>query len=40
MGVNSTIAEATEGTGVKASGFTVKSRRGRVRHWAITASRP
>ena len=40
MGVNSTMAEDTVGGGVKASGFTVNSRRGRVRHWAITASRP
>ena len=40
MGVNSTMAEDTEGAGVKASGFTVNSRRGRVRHWAMTASRP
>ena len=40
MGANSTIAEETVGGGVKASGFTVKSSRGRVRHWAITASRP
>ena len=40
MGLNSTTAEATAGGGVKASGFSVKSRRGRVRHWASTARRP
>ena len=40
IGTNSTTAEATAGGGVNASGFSVKSSRGRVRHCAITASRP
>ena len=40
IGVNSTTAEATVGGGVKASGFSVNSRRGRVRHWAMHREAP